>query len=69
MLKRINLSYIDLVLLHWPYGNYVSARKALEKFVKEGKIKSIGLSNFYGENLNKILDICAIKNKLEFKKE
>ena len=46
MLKRINLSYIDLVLLHWPYGNYVSARKALEKFVKEGKIKSIGLSNF-----------------------
>ena len=81
MLKRINLSYIDLVLLHWPYGNYVSAWKALEKFVKEGKIKSIGLSNFCGEDLKKILDICTIKpvcnqvechlykNKLEFKKE
>jgi diketogulonate reductase-like aldo/keto reductase len=81
MFKRIKLSYIDLVLLHWPYGDYVSAWKALEKFVKEGKIKNIGLSNFYGEDLKKILEICTIKpvvnqvechlckNKLEFKKE
>ena len=36
MFKRINLTYIDLVLLHWPYGDYVSAWKALEKFAKEG---------------------------------
>ena len=81
MFKRIKLSYIDLVLLHWPYGDYISAWKALEKFAKEGKIKNIGLSNFYGEDLKKILEICTIKpvvdqvqchltkNKLEFKKE
>jgi diketogulonate reductase-like aldo/keto reductase len=81
MFKRINLTYIDLVLLHWPYGDYVSAWKALEKFVKEGKIKNIGLSNFYGDDLKKILEICTIKpvcdqvechlykNKLEFKKQ
>ena len=81
MFKRINLTYIDLVLLHWPYGDYVSAWKVLEKFVREGKIKSIGLSNFYGEDLKKILEICTIKpvcdqvqchlykNRLEFKKE
>ena len=81
VLRRINLLYIDLVLLHWPYGDYVSAWKALEKFAKEGKIKNIGLSNFYGEDLKKILEICTIKpvvnqvechlykNKLEFKKE
>ena len=80
MFKRINLSYIDLVLLHWPYGDYISAWKVLEKFVKEGKIKNIGLSNFYGEDLKKILDICTIKpvvdqvechllkNKFELKK-
>ena len=80
MFKRINLSYIDLVLLHWPFGDYVSAWKALEKFAKEGKIKNIGLSNFYGEDLKKILDICTIrpvvdqvechlyKNKFELKK-
>jgi diketogulonate reductase-like aldo/keto reductase len=81
MFKRINLTYIDLVLLHWPYGDYVSAWKALEKFAKEGKIKNIGLSNFYGDDLKKILEICTIKpvcdqvechlykNKLEFKKQ
>ncbi len=81
MFKRIKLSYIDLVLLHWPYGDYVSAWKALEKFVKEGKIKNIGLSNFYGDDLKKILEICTIKpvcdqvechlykNKLDFKKQ
>ena len=80
MFKRINLSYIDLVLLHWPYGDYVSAWKALEKFAKEGKIKNIGLSNFVGEDLKKILEICTIrpvvdqvechlyKNKFELKK-
>ena len=81
MFKIINLSYIDLVLLHWPYGDIVSAWKTLEKFAKEGIIKSIGLSRFYGEELKKILEICTIKpvcdqvechlnkNKLEFKKE
>lgn len=81
MFERFKLSYIDLVLLHWPFGDYISAWKALEKFAKEGKIKSLGLSNFYGEDLKKILDICTIKpvcdqvechlykNKLEFKKE
>jgi len=81
MFKRINLTYIDLVLLHWPYGDYVSAWKALEKFAKEGKIKNIGLSNFYGDDLKKILEICTIKpvcdqvechlykNKLELKKQ
>ena len=80
MLKRFNLTYIDLVLLHWPYGDYISAWKALEKFCKEGKIKNIGLSNFYGKQLEDILKICTIKpvvnqcecnlpkNKLEFKK-
>ena len=81
MFKRFNLSYIDLVLLHWPFGDYISAWKALEKFYKEGKIKSIGLSNFFGSDLKTILDICEIKpvvdqvechlykNRLKFKKE
>ena len=80
MFKRINLSYIDLVLLHWPYGDYISAWKILEKYYNEGKIKNIGLSNFYGKKLEDILKICKIKpvvnqvecnlskNKIEFKK-
>ena len=51
MFKRFELEYIDLVLLHWPFGNYKKAWKSLEKYVKKGKIKSIGLSNFYEKHL------------------
>ena len=35
MFKRFNLSYIDLVLLHWPFGDFISAWKTLEKYCKE----------------------------------
>ena len=54
MLKRLNMDYLDLLLIHWPFGDYVSAWKEMEECVKEGKIKNIGLSNFYGEHLEKI---------------
>ena len=61
MLKRLNMEYLDLLLIHWPFGDYVSAWKEMEECVKEGKIKNIGLSNFYGEHLEKILKNCNIK--------
>lgn len=61
MLKRFKLDYIDLVLIHWPLGDFVGGWKDMEKAVEEGKVKSIGLSNFYDEDLKKILDICKIK--------
>ena len=61
MLKRLKLDYIDLVLIHWPLGDFVGGWKDMEKAVEGGKIKSIGLSNFYDDNLKKILDICKIK--------
>ena len=61
MLKRLNVSYLDLLLIHWPVGDYCGAWKDMEKAVEQGKIKSIGLSNFYDEDLQKILDICKIK--------
>lgn len=44
-LKKLGLDYIDLVLLHQPYGEVLEAWHALEDFKKEGKIKSIGVSN------------------------
>ena len=80
MFKRFELEYIDLVLLHWPFLDYKKAWKALEKYVKNGKIKSIGLSNFYEKHIKDILEICTIKpvvdqlechpyrNLLDFKK-
>jgi len=45
-LKNLQTDYLDLVLLHWPFGNYYKARRDLEDLYKEGKIKAIGISNF-----------------------
>ena len=60
MLKRFNLPYIDLLLIHWPVGDYCGAWKDMEKAVEAGKIKSIGLSNFKKKNLDDILKIAKI---------
>ena len=60
-LARLGVDYIDLLLLHQPAGDYIAGYKTMEKAVKEGKVKSIGLSNFEGEPLEEILKICEIK--------
>ena len=60
MLKRLNVSYLDLLLIHWPVGDYCGAWKDMEKAVQEGKVKSIGLSNFIGKYLEDILKIAKI---------
>lgn len=44
-LDLLGVDYIDLYLLHQPYGDYLGAYKALEEAVRDGKIKSIGISN------------------------
>lgn len=43
---KLQLDYIDLVLIHWPYGNYYNGWRCLEKYYKAGKIRAIGVSNF-----------------------
>ena len=60
MLKRFNLDYIYLLLIHFPIGDYIGACKVMEKAVKAGKIKSIGLSNFHGKYLKNILKVAKI---------
>lgn len=45
-LKRLNLDYIDLVLIHQPYGDVYGTWRALEKYQAAGKIRAIGVSNF-----------------------
>ena len=55
-LKRLDLDYIDLLLLHQPAGDYITGYKMMEKAVKEGKVKSIGISNFYGDRLEELLN-------------
>ncbi len=54
-LSRLNVEYIDLMLLHHPGNNDVKAYLAMEKYVQRGKIKSIGLSNFYIDELKRFL--------------
>lgn len=54
-LEKLDLNYIDLMLLHHPGNNDVKAYQAMEKYVKEGKIRSIGLSNWYIEELEEFL--------------
>lgn len=51
-LDKLNIGYIDMMLLHHPGANDVKAYKAIEKFVEQGKIRSIGLSNWYIEEID-----------------
>jgi diketogulonate reductase-like aldo/keto reductase len=46
-LKRLQLDYLDLYLIHQPYGDVYGAWRAMEELNKDGVIKSIGISNFY----------------------
>ncbi len=59
-LKRLNIGYIDLLLLHHPGKNDVKAYKAMEKAVRQGKVRSIGLSNWYIEELQEFLPQVSI---------
>ena len=55
-LKNLGVDYIDLYLLHQPYGDYLGSWKALEEAVAQGKIKSIGISNVTINLWNKFKD-------------
>lgn len=58
-LDKLKLQYLDLYLIHWPApqkGNFVQAWKALIELKKEGRVKSIGVSNFQIEHLKQIID-------------
>ena len=53
---KLKTDYIDLVLLHQPFADYYGAWRALEDLYDEGKIRAIGISNFYPDRL---VDICS----------
>ena len=60
-LEKLQTDYIDLVLLHQPFSDYYGAYRALEDLYAEGKIKAIGVSNFYADRL---ADICLFERKV-----
>ena len=50
-LKKLQLDYLDLLLIHQPFNDYYGTYRAMEELYKEGKIRAIGLSNFYPDRL------------------
>lgn len=63
-LERLDVEYIDLMLLHHPGKHDVDAYKAMEQAVRDGKIRSVGLSNYYIEELESFLPQVTIKPAL-----
>ena len=50
-LEKLQLDYLDLLLIHQPFNDYYGTYRAMEELYKEGKIKAIGVSNFYPDRL------------------
>ena len=53
-LKDLQLEYLDLVLIHWPFGNTYKAWRDLERLYAEGKVRAIGVSNY---NADRLIDL------------
>lgn len=59
-LNRMQTDYIDLLFLHQPIGDYIGAYQAMERAVKSGKVKSLGLSNFSTEQIREVIAATSI---------
>ena len=68
-LNRLGLEYLDLYLIHWPgKDKYLETWRALEKLYKDGKVKSIGVSNFHVDHLENLLansEVKPVVNQIE----
>lgn len=60
-LRKLKTDYLDLCLLHQPFSDYYGAYRALEELYAEGKIRAIGVSNFYPDRLT---DMCMFERKV-----
>lgn len=60
-LKKLKTDYLDLMLLHQPFADYYGAWRALEDLYKEGRLKAIGISNFYPDRMVDIASFAEIR--------
>jgi len=69
-MERLGLEYLDLYLIHWPKaGKYKDTWRALEQLYKEGRVRSIGVSNFLRHHLEDLLtaaEVVPMVNQMEF---
>lgn len=67
-LKKLQSSYIDLLLIHQPFGDYYGTYRAMEEAYKAGKVRAIGVSNFYPDrfiDLNHFAEVKPAVNQVE----
>lgn len=60
-LRMLKTDYLDLVLLHWPFANYYKAWREFEKLCSEGKIRTVGTSNFEPDRLVDLIAYNEVK--------
>lgn len=60
-LRKLQTDYIDLLLIHQPFGDYYGTYRAMEEAYKAGKLRSIGVSNFYPDRFIDLAEFCEIK--------
>ena len=60
-MEKLQTSYLDLILLHQPFSDYYGAYRALGELYKEGKVRAIGVSNFYPDRLVDIASFAEIR--------
>ncbi len=60
-MEKLRTDYLDLILLHQPFADYYGAYRAIEDLYNEGKVKAIGVSNFYPDRLVDIASFSRIK--------
>ena len=60
-MRKLGVDYIDLMLLHQPFADYYGAWRALEDLYEEGKLRAIGISNFYPDRMVDIASFARIK--------
>ncbi|WP_458126696.1 aldo/keto reductase [Paenibacillus sp. Z3-2] len=67
-LSKLQLDYLDMYLIHMPFGDYYGAWRAMEELYREGKIKAIGVSNFLPDRLMDLIvhnEIVPVINQIE----
>ena len=60
-LRKLRTDYIDLLLIHQPFSDYTGTWRAMEKAVRDGKVRAIGLSNFYPDRFVDMAEYAEIK--------